>query len=351
LLETRGASMSCIKNINRFLIPNDVIVILGQIYRYIGNSKQYAEVVGTDQERVVEQTVERDAYFLGSILKLDISDVRSRLIITKDSSPRNKEETTLYNLKDILMTLQKRPNQFGIQSNDILNIVNFVFSHANTPIRFDYTSTDKKSILQSQNMKSKRLIIDEITEEISHLLQSNSFEKITLYLHYFIDFYNIKPFTAQNELASLLLLYLLMIKTEVKAFQYVSFFQLINEDYHNFQTELMNACFNWQEGYSQSLGFVRYMEKLILKGYAKTEEIIKNYKFDQNLNKIENIERTIGNMNEIFTKEEIRGIHPYVSESTINRALINLRDTGYIKPIGKGRSAKWMKIPRGYHND
>ncbi len=343
--------MSCIKNINRFLIPNDVIVTLSQIYRYIGNSKQYAEEVGSDRERVIEQTVERDAYFLGVLLKLDISDVRSRLIITKDSSPRNKEETTLYNLKDILMTLQKRPNQFGIQSNDILNITNLVFSHANTPVRFDYTSADKKSILQSQNMKSKRLIIDELTEEINHLLQGNSFERITLYLHYFIDFYNIKPFTAHNELASLLLLYLLMIKTDIEAFQYVSFFQLISEDYHNFQTELMNACFNWQEGYSQSLGFIRYMEKLILKGYAKAEEIIKNYKFDQNLNKIENIERTISNMTEIFTKEEIRNIHPYVSESTINRALINLRDTGYIKPVGKGRSAKWMKIPRGYQND
>ena len=54
--------MSCIKNIKRFLIPNDVIVTLGQSYRYIGNAKQYAEGVGSDRERVIEQTVERDAY-------------------------------------------------------------------------------------------------------------------------------------------------------------------------------------------------------------------------------------------------------------------------------------------------
>ena len=31
-------------------------------------------------------------------------------------------------------------------------------------------------------------------------------------------------------------------------------------------------------------------------------------------------------MKEIFTKDEIRLLHPYVSESTINRALIKLRD-------------------------
>ena len=48
-------------------------------------------------------------------------------------------------------------------------------------------------------------------------------------------------------------------------------------------------------------------------------------------------------MQSIFTKEDIRKEYPYVSESTINRALSTLRDQGYIKPLGKGRSAKWTK--------
>lgn len=343
--------MSCIQNINRFLIPNDVTVILANIYKNIGKNGVFEEIVGNDKERVIEQTVERDAYFLSSIIKLDISDMRTRLIITKGSNPRNKEETTLSNIKDILMTLQKRPNQFGLQSNDILNITNLVFTHYNSAIKFDYTASDRKSILQSQNMKSKRLLIDEITEEITKQLQNQSFEKITLYLHYFIDFYNIKPFTSQNEISSFILLYLLIIKADIAAFKYVSFFEMLFEDYDNFQTELKNASFNWQEGYSQSLGFIRYMTKLIIKGYQKTEEIVKNYKFDKNLSKIDNIEHTILNMSEIFTKDEIRVIHPYVSESTINRALINLRDNGFIRPLGKGRSAKWIRKPKGYGND
>ena len=52
--------------------------------------------------KIVEQTIQRDAFFLGKILKIEISDTRLRLIITKNSTPRNKEENTLFTILEIL---------------------------------------------------------------------------------------------------------------------------------------------------------------------------------------------------------------------------------------------------------
>ena len=75
--------------------------------------------------------------------------------------------------------------------------------------------------------------------------------------------------------------------------------------------------------------------------FKKVYEI---YEFDRSINKANNIENTILKLPEIFTKEEIRINHPFVSESTINRTLSKLRDEKVIKPLGKGRSAKWIKI-------
>ena len=86
------------------------------------------------------------------------------------------------------------------------------------------------------------------------------------------------------------------------------------------------------------------MTNLILKLYERTDDIISQYCQDSNLAKADNIENTIMNLNNIFTKEEIRLNHPYVSESTINRVLLKLRDEKIIKPLGKGRCAKWIKI-------
>jgi len=335
--------MSCVLNIDRYLIPNDIINTLCNIYMYIGKNETYEKTVGSDIIRIVEQTIERDCYFFAKILKLDISDSRMRLIITKNSEPRTKDEKTLFYIKDILKNFQFNHMQITTQSNDLNNIINFVYPDLNIKYVLEQNE-GSKTYLKSQSMRSKRITIDEINEEVQKNISKEKVEKIFLYMHYFIDFYNINPFTFNNQTASFLLLYLLILKSNLYAYKFVSLYEQIYMDFENFELELKNASFNWKEGFSQSLGFVRYMTRLFLKSYERTNEIVKEYEFDSNLNKTNNIENTVAKLPTIFTKEEIRLVHPYVSESTINRTLSKLRDEKQIKPLGKGRSAKWIKI-------
>lgn len=340
--------MSTVLNIDRFIIPNDIIVSLSNIYKWIGQNKFFKDAVKNDLDKIIDQTIERDTFFLSQILELDITDSRTRLIITKNSTPRNKEETTLYNLKETLTNIQRNYQHQRFQSNDVLNIINYIYSHYKD-IKFDFVETNKRAILKSQAAKSKRLILDEINEQMEIYLQRNTYERTTLFFNYFIDFYNIAPFTENNFTSSLVLIYLLIFKSDLEAFKYISFFELLYENYNEFKTEVKNASFNWKEGFAQTLGFIRFMDKIIINGYEKAYSIIKDYKFDSNLNKADNIGNTISKLPDIFTKDEIRIIHPYVSESTINRALMKMRDEGRIKPLGKGRSAKWVKIYKGFN--
>jgi hypothetical protein len=156
--------------------------------------------------------------------------------------------------------------------------------------------------------------------------------------------YNIKPFTEHNELASFLTLYTIMLRSGLNVFSYVSLFEMIDASNGEFLTEVKNASFNWEEGYAQTLPFMRFMVKLSLESYKKLESIHKEYSFDQKLRKSDNIESTIYRLNDIFSKDDIRLVHPFVSESTINRTLAKLKEEELIKPLGKGRSAKWIKI-------
>lgn len=337
--------MSCINNIDRLIIPNDIIVQLTKVYRYIGMNKEFANVFASDLDVVISQTVERDTFFLSQILELKLTDTRMRLIITKDSNPRTKEETTVSNLKETLMSFQKAYKQMRYQSNDILNIINYVYSHYDS-IKYDYIPLEKKSLFVSQNMRGKRVIIDEIIDNTYQNIESGSFEPILLYIHFFLDFYNLQPFMSHNETASFLLLYLLFLKSELEAFKYVSFFEILYQNFEEFKKELKNASYNWQEGYAQTLGLVRFILKLIISAYQRVVEIANNYSFDQKLNKSNNIENTILKFETIFTKEEVRLLHPYVSDSTINRTLMKLREEGLIKPLGRGRSARWIKVEK-----
>lgn len=323
--------MSCIENINRYIVPNDIIKTLMNVYKYIGKNEVFKETAKSNLNKIVEQTVQRDAFFLAKILNLELTDTRLRLIITKNSAPRNREESILFNIIEVLNDIQLYYNKYNIRSNDQYNMINYIYQNQN--IKFD--------LKEEVNKKSKRLYLDELTEA---LYSNNDVEKIILYLNYFVDLFNIKVFTNQNKTSALITLYILLLKAELSAFSYISFFELIYNNYKEFEERLLDACYNWHEGISQTTTFVRFMTNLILSAYEKADKVINDYKIDQNISKGDNIEHTIEKLSTVFTKDQIRLIHPYVSESTINRALQKLRDENKIIPLGKGRSAKWKKI-------
>ena len=65
--------MKCLSKIEHVAIPNDIVVSLSKIYRRIGNNDYYIKSLGNDINKVIELTVEKDAYYLAKILKLELS--------------------------------------------------------------------------------------------------------------------------------------------------------------------------------------------------------------------------------------------------------------------------------------
>lgn len=325
--------MKCLSKIEHYLIPNDIVVRLTKLYRFIGNNDFYINSLGNDINKVISLTVEKDSFYLCKILKLDISEARCKLILTKDSSPRNKEETTLYNIKEMLSGIQLNYQELGLQSNDLYNTINYIYSHYNT---IKFTPIE-------ENEKSKRKTLDDMNDLVNNCLQKGLYEKIILFIQYFIDLSNLKPFETRNKTLSLLILYQIILSSDLNCFKYVSFFEMLYNDYARFSEELCLASVNWKEGYSQTVQFVRYFLALFEKAYTNCDRLIKDYSFDRINTKHENIESLILSYKSIFTKDEIRQMYPYVSESTINRALSSLKDKNMIRPLGKGRSAKWAR--------
>jgi hypothetical protein len=107
---------------------------------------------------------------------------------------------------------------------------------------------------------------------------------------------------------------------------------------------VIQSSFNWEVGYAQVLPLHEFLIEQTIASYTLLNDIVRDYNFDKQLNKSDNVENTINKLDEIFTKDDIRIIHPYISDSTINRTLKRMRDEGKIRPLGKGRSAKWMKL-------
>jgi len=330
--------MSCIENINKIIVPNDVLNTLTSVYKYIGRNEQYEKIANSDYKNILNQTIERDVFFLSKLIELDVSDNRLRLIIMKNSQPRNRDEKVLYNIKEVLISFHDNPKKFGLSSTELYNMINYIFPSQN--IKYVDKKEKKISAYYQTDNVSKRKEIDNLNE-----VNVSDSEKIILALNYFIDIWVIKPLNSYNDSMAYLVLYLMLLKSDVRALDYVSLFEYIYLNKNEFDNSIKGAIYNWNEGLAQIMVFVRSMMNIILQMYEKTDKVMQAYAVEVNAPKGDNIENSILNiLPNIFTKDDIRAIHPFVSESTINRTLVKLRDEGIIKPIGKGRSAKWLKI-------
>ena len=255
--------MSCIENINRYIIPNDIITSLTKVYKYIGKNEVYEDITKSSINKILDQTLQRDAYFLSKILSTTLTDARLKLIISKNSAPKNREEATLCNLIEVLADIQENYKKYDYRSNDQLNMINYIYQSQN--IKYD-----AKELI---NNRSKRLLIDDLTEIVYS--NKNNIESINLYTNYFIDLFNIKPFTQKNLSAALITLYILLLKSDLQAFKYVSFFEMIYNNYNEFNDRLLDVSYNWKEGISQPTSFIRFILNVIIEAYEKADSLVK----------------------------------------------------------------------------
>lgn len=334
--------MSSIENTKQTIIPLDIIKLLSKVYENKGKDIYYKELIKKDYDQIVKQTIERDTYFLAKLGEVEVSEARMRLIIQKDSKAKNKKEQILTQMKQAITSLQTNIRDFELIISELYKMVNFIYGHI-TPISYEPVPQDRKSLIINKDRKSKRSQLDDAINEYIKLDASNEYETLILINNLYIDFYNIAPFTEKNDIVGYLLLYALLLQNKFNAFKYVSFFEMIQKYQEEIYIEISKSSLNYEEGFPQVFHFFRLILALLDRAYIRVNDIFRDYEFDKKVYKASNIESTIQKLPEIFTKNDIRAIHPYISDSTINRTLAKLRDNNEIKPLGVGRSSKWMK--------
>ncbi|MCK7488519.1 MAG: hypothetical protein MZU97_25765 [Bacillus subtilis] len=103
---------------------------------------------------------------------------------------------------------------------------------------------------------------------------------------------------------------------------------------------------NWASGYADLMPLHKLLLRLFFEVYNQLSITARDHEYEQNLeiSKSDYIENTIDKLAEVFSKDDIREKHPLISDSTINRTLKRLQEANKIRPLGKGRSAKWIKL-------
>lgn len=337
--------MNYFETLSQYTIPVKTLNQMLKVYKLIGQNDMVMEQLKEKEEVLFENAVMKDTYFIGELLKLNVTDNRKRLIITKDSNPRNEDERALAAIKSVLKTIRSDSQTYPFNGSDIMDYLNKIFTKKK--IKFKTTLFEPVNKTIRHQPISIRLMYETMLSDYHKAIKGNEFEPLHLSTLAYLQYCCLKPYTAYNEVGEIFILYYMLLQNEIYSFKYLSFMEVYLKYQEKLIFEREKASINYPEGRFIMTEIMETMFNLITESYNQLSIILKdNVKKDSSF-KGESLEKYI--LQQIpcgatFTKEDIRKKFPEVSESTLNRALTNLKEEGIIEIIGIGRSARWIKV-------
>ena len=343
--------MKCLENITKKQIPNDVIVNSLRLYREIGKNQQYNQLFQDDFEFMSKQLTFQEAYSFYRCFYYDLKIPESRLksLQLESSRPKNRAETLYKNILEVFQIVHTpRRTPFELTVTEIHNLVLLLYKEYYTKDQLAYQKIERvKHSLLSNETVSKRESLEQMIALYSSIRRANEYEQSYVNLNFMVDLMNMDIYKIPDgDIVSILVYYIICMQDGISATHYVSFFSKLLINLKEFNTAKDFSKMNWKDGYSEINPLHRLMLRIHYELYVELEDLARDYQYESSLeiSKSDYIENTIDKLNQIFSKEDIRLKHPLISDSTINRTLKRMQEENKIRPLGKGRSAKWTKL-------
>ena len=342
--------MNCIKTIKTTPVPNDVFLKTTKLYYQMGKNDYYKSLFSDSYKYISQQVAAQDAYAFFKIFfaEYNITESRYKTLLLDSTVPKNTAESIYKNIVFVFRQIKETDVEpFMLSVTEVNDLVRLIFAKAaKENVQYRRFKEYKHSLL-SKESGSMREKLEELINEFNKIKKENTFEPLILHMNFLVDYINMTVYTGErNELIGVLILYILMIQEGLIVCNYVSFFAKLHLYKDEFEKAIQKSKFQWEEGLSDLMPLERLFIKIYTELYFDLSEKARDFEYESKLerSKSDYIENTILKLPEVFSKEDIRDRHPLISDSTINRTLKRLQEEDKIRPLGKGRSAKWIRI-------
>jgi hypothetical protein len=343
--------MKCMTNLTRIQIPSDVTMSSLRLYIEIGRNDYYETLFAPDFPFLAKQLALQESYHFYKCFfsELKIPESRIKSLQLDSSRPKTKAEQLYKNIVAVF-TIMHTPGRepFKLTVTEVNDLVRLLYSGYFSPDLLSYRKVEKaRHTLVAPEPVSKREHLEALIGEFGNVLKKNEFERSFLYLNFLVDYMNMDIYRFNDGDAVAVLIYSILCAQDLFACShYVPFFGKLAVRMAEFRAALDRTRFNWNEGYAEIMPLHRLFLRLHLDLYADLAEEARDYDYESKLEirKSDYVENTIDKLPEVFSKEDIRLRHPLISDSTINRTLKRMQEENKVRPLGTGRSAKWIKL-------
>lgn len=332
----------------------NIIKTLCKINEYKGEQiiykKQSKNMVSTTTEEAITKFV-YDTHidnFMGgeeNLIKL----------INNEITPQSREEIAVVEFRDVIKTVNSAYEDIKINSQTILELHGYLHRYSlvrggryrNEDINFYNMERNNlvENIQTNSNLNMEECLekeVEYICDTYYKLIEEDKIQELIIIAAFIRDFISISPFKEDNIKMAKILTLLLLNKSGYEVGRFTSLGKLYDDSNQLLFRNLISTKDDFESESNDIKKWVEYFLSFVEKSYEDLSDEM-NLAVNKKETKTRRIEKIINSTLGYFTKDDIRNQCPDIPEPTINRVFNNLRKSGKIEVVAKGRSAKWKK--------
>lgn len=181
--------------------------------------------------------------------------------------------------------------------------------------------------------------IDLLCRNYQAACEEPGFPRLLVVATFIFDLLCIHPFRDGNGRFSRLVTTMLLLQQGFEVSRYVSLERLVEESKKDYYDVLRHCSAGWQEGANEIAPWWNYFLGIVRRGYREFAEQVESA--GTHAGKSDLIRRAVMVQVGPFTLAEVRAQVPTASGPLIKKVLAELKRSGKLRLIGRGRGARW----------
>ena len=276
-------------------------------------------------------------------------------LINNEITPQSREEIAVVEFRDVIKTVNSAYEDIKINSQTILELHGYL--HRYSLVRggryrneyINFYNMERNNLVENIQTNSNLNMEECLEKEVEYicdtyykLIEEDKIQELIIISAFIRDFISISPFKEDNIKMAKILTLLLLNKSGYEVGRFTSLGKLYDDSNQLLFRKLISTKDDFESESNDIKKWVEYFLSFVEKSYEDLSDEM-NLAVNKKETKTRRIEKIINSTLGYFTKDDIRNQCPDIPEPTINRVFNNLRKSGKIEVVAKGRSAKWKK--------
>lgn len=335
------------------LWDSDILGLIAAIYKEAGKQELYLKQQPEKLEKLVEIAKVQSTEASNAIEGIVTTSTRIRQLVGEKTTPRNRDEQEIAGYRDVLNLIHESFDYIPITRNYILQLHKILYSHMNNPmagrtksvqnfISATYPDGHTETLFTPLAPYETPEALDQICQEYNRVIGNLEVEPLIAIPIFIHDFLCIHPFNDGNGRMSRLLTTLLLYRNRFYVGKYISLEAKIAKNKDLYYDALSQSQVGWHEGTEDPVPFIKYLLGTILAAYKDFED---RYSLvETKLPALETVRQATLQKIGRFTKQDIRELCPFLSDSSIESSLRKLVDSDEIKKEGVGKTTHYYRL-------